>query len=95
MINFIEHDQAGNICHVARDPWATIVPLVNRVFMSDENGNPLKSPSGAYLSPYPGGGEMSDPVEIDEATYDTLTAEGPRNYLFDLATQSVSKKAGA
>jgi len=95
MINFIEHDQAGNICHVARDPWATIVPLVNRVFMSDENGTPLKSPSGAFLSPYPGGGEMSDPVEIDETTYEALVADGPSKYTFDIASQSIVKKASA
>jgi hypothetical protein len=91
MIYYLEHDQAGNIVHVARDVQATMVPLINRITFCDSAGNPLKSASGAALSSY--GSEMVDPVEIDESTYNTLMEEDAKNFTFDQASQTVVKKA--
>jgi phage FluMu gp28-like protein len=91
MIFYIEHDQAGNIVHVARDVQATIVPLINRITFCDANGNPLKSEAGAAVSSY--GSEMVDPVEIDEATYNMLMDQDAKNFIFDQTSQAVTKKA--
>jgi hypothetical protein len=90
MIYYLEHDQAGNIVHVARDVQATMVPLINRITFCDANGVPLKSTEGAALSSY--GSEMVDPVEIDETTYDMLIADDAKNFSFDQTSQAVVKK---
>jgi hypothetical protein len=90
MIFYIEHDQAGNIVHVARDVQATIVPLINRIVFCDSSGNPLRSSSGAPASSY--GSEMVDPVEIDEEIYDMLISQDAKNFIFDQTSQTVTKR---
>jgi hypothetical protein len=91
MIYFIEHDEAGNIVHVCADPEATIVPLVNRVTFNGPDGNPLKDPTGAALSPF--GSKLLDPAGIDEATFNELMSQGAGEFTFD--GNKVVKKAVA
>jgi hypothetical protein len=93
MIYFIEHDSAGNICHVCADPSATIIPTANRIFSSDSSGNPLKDAEGNLLSPY--GLPLADPDEISEAEYKTLISGGVSNYSYEVGSGSIVKKAGA
>lgn len=93
MIYFIEHDTAGNICHVCADPNATIVPVVNRIFCQDPQGNPIKDADGNILSPY--GQPLVEPDEISEDDYTMLMRDGASNYTFDATSAKVVKKAGA
>lgn len=93
MIYFIEHDTAGNICHVCADPNATMVPVVNRIFCRDTQGNPIKDAEGNILSPY--GQPLVEPDEISEDDYNMLMSDGASNYTFDSATSKLVKKAGA
>lgn len=80
MIYFLEHDLNGNIVHVVCDPYATIVPLINRVKVVNEDGS---------LEP------LAEPVGIDQATHDLLITNDPRTYIFDASTETVVKKAAS
>jgi hypothetical protein len=93
MIYFIEHDTAGNICHVCADPNATIVPTINRIFVKDASGNPLKDAEGNLLSPF--GQPLADPDEISEDEYNTLIAGGASNFTYDATSGTIVKKGGA
>lgn len=90
MIYFLEHDEAGNICHACADPTATIVPLVNRVVFNKADGTPNKDANGKDLSPY--NSPLVDPVGVAVAVYTSLIADGLDKYTYDIATATVTKK---
>lgn len=91
MIYFLEADEAGNIVSTLADYDITIVPLINRVTFSDSNGKALVDASGAALSGF--GHKMLDPVGIDEATFNALQGAGAEQYVLDVTTSKVVKKA--
>jgi hypothetical protein len=90
MIYFLEHDTAGNICHVCSDPSASIVPVINRVLFKKKDGTPMKDASGNDLSPF--SVPMADPVGITAEIYAELTTDGMQNYMYDTTTNVVVKK---